>query len=202
MESVTAPTPTPILIVDGDDEFRSWVARLLTPLGRPVAEARTGEAGLEAAHSRNPCAVILEVHLGGISGYEVCRELRERFGDLLPIVFVSAERTEAYDRVSGLLLGADDYLAKPLFPDELLARMRRLLVRATAHEREPRSNLTMREREVLGLLAAGRRQAEIASQLFISEKTVATHIQHILRKIGAHSRAEAVAFAHRIGLSR
>jgi DNA-binding NarL/FixJ family response regulator len=61
--------------------------------------------------------------------------------------------------------------------------------------------LTKREREVLDLLALGLDQGEIARSLVISQKTVATHIQHVLSKLGVHSRAQAVAFAHRSGLT-
>ena len=95
---------------------------------------------------------------------------------------------------------------KPFDGDELIARVRRLLVRNSdsgrhTERRKRRSaataSLTMREREVLQLLAEGRNQADIATKLYISSKTVATHIQRILAKLGVHSRAEAVAFAHR-----
>ena len=120
----------------------------------------------------------------------------------MPIIFLSGERTEWYDRVGGLLLGADDYIVKPFAPDELVARVRTLLRRAERPVREGpvRSNLTAREFEVLRLLADGLSQADIAARLFISSKTVATHIEHILDKLEVRSRAQAVAFAYREGL--
>jgi DNA-binding response OmpR family regulator len=62
-------------------------------------------------------------------GYEICRRLRDRYGDAVPVLFVSGERTEAVDRLAGLLLGGDDYLVKPFEPDELLARVTSLLRR-------------------------------------------------------------------------
>jgi DNA-binding NarL/FixJ family response regulator len=126
-----------------------------------------------------------------------CRELRDRFGDL-PVVIVSGERTESFDRVAGLLLGAADYIVKPFDPDELVARVRRLVVRD--RPRPSATTLTGRERDVLRLLADGLDQRRIAAELFLSPKTVATHIQHILAKLGVHSRAQAVAVAHRDGL--
>ena len=86
---------------------------------------------------------------------------------------------------------------KPLDPNELLARVRRLLARSGSFAPDSRSKLTKRELEVLGLLADGLDQAEIARELFISPTTVATHIQRVLTKLGAHSRAQAVALAHR-----
>jgi DNA-binding NarL/FixJ family response regulator len=149
--------------------------------------------------------VLLNIRLPGLSGYEVCRQLRERFGQRLPLIFISGDRPEPHDRVAGLLIGADDYLAKPFLPDELLARIRRLLIRTNADEDEkeegfPASRMTRREREVLHLLAQGLNQNAIAAEFDISSKTVATHIQRILAKLGVHSRAEAVATAYRLGL--
>jgi two-component system nitrate/nitrite response regulator NarL len=166
-------------------------------MGWETLAAATGEEALAAAHRQRPDLVLLDVCLPGLTGYEVCRELRDELGDELPIVFVSGERTDSYDRVSGLLLGADDYLVKPLDPNELLARVRRLLARSSSTAPDSASMLTKRERQVLGFLADGLDQVEIAGQLFISSTTVATHIQHILGKLGAHSRAQAVALAHR-----
>jgi DNA-binding NarL/FixJ family response regulator len=191
----------PILVVDDDHDFGTFVMRLLAGLGRPVVQVITGADVLESLDGERPAAVLLDVHLPDISGYEVCRALRDRHGEQLPIMFLSGTRTEMYDRVSGLLLGADDYLAKPFAPDELVARVRRLLARSADVNGQAEYDLTARELEVLRLLAAGNPQRGIAEKLVISDKTVATHIQHILGKIGAHSRAEAVAFAHRNGLT-
>jgi DNA-binding NarL/FixJ family response regulator len=135
----------------------------------------------------------------GLSGYEVCRALREEHAQAFPVMFVSGERTESFDRVAGLTIGADDYLTKPFEADELLARLRGLLRRFDSIE-PPVSVLTKREQQVLGLLADGLDQAEIARRLVISPRTVGTHIEHILAKLGVHSRAEAVAVAYRLQL--
>ena len=140
---------------------------------------------------------MLEVALPGLCGYEVCHQLRGQFGDGLPIIFVSGDRTEPFDAVAGLLLGADDYLAKPISPDELLARVRRLDRRSIPVVPGVAAKLTRREMEVLRLLAEGHEQDEIAQELYISRKTVGTHIEHILRKLGVRSRAQAVALAYR-----
>jgi DNA-binding NarL/FixJ family response regulator len=154
-----------------------------------------------------PALVLLDVNLAEVSGYEVCRDLRDRYGGDIAIIFLSGDRTEPYDRVAGLLLGADDYIVKPFDEGELLARVRSAL----RHSAAPQENgsegdsaaeaLTNREREVLKLLARGLTQAEIAEQLFISPKTVGGHIQRILEKLDVHSRAQAVALAHEHGLA-
>ena len=188
-----------VLVVDGGAANRGLISNVLRQAGYETREAPTGEDALTSAREELPRLVVTEVNLPGISGYEVCRELREQFGDDLPIVFVSGERTESYDRVAGLIVGADDYVAMPFAPDELLARVRRLVRRAP---QSPPYRLTQREREVLALLSEGLRQAGIARRLSISEKTVAKHIEHILAKLGVHSRAEAIVVAYREPLVR
>jgi DNA-binding NarL/FixJ family response regulator len=184
------------LVADPDDAARAEVARVFEAAGYDVTQVATGEDALGAARSEAPCAVVLEVSLGAFSGYEVCRELRRSFGRELPIVFLSGVRTESYDRVAGLLVGADDYLVKPCAGDELLIRVRRLLPRSSP-ARAGAAKLTKREEEVLGLLAEGLPQGSIAERLSISSKTVGTHIEHILSKLGVHSRTQAVALAYR-----
>jgi len=85
----------------------------------------------------------------------------------------------------------------PYEAGELLARLTNLIHRSrTRHSGAPR-NLTKREREILDLMTDGLRHGEIARRLFISPKTVATHVEHILRKLGVHSSTEAVSVAYR-----
>ncbi|HEU5362724.1 MAG TPA: response regulator transcription factor [Gaiellaceae bacterium] len=191
----------PILIVDSDDGFRADVKTSLARLGYPLAEAAMGDEALRIAFEERPSLVLIEIDVPGASGLEVCRELNERYGPDLPIIFVSATRTGRLDRIGGLLVGADDYMAKPVDLDELLARVRRHLSRAIGKSRAvDAATLTRREREILGMLAAGLDQRSIARELIISPKTVATHIQRILTKIGVGSRAQAVAYAHQHGI--
>jgi len=186
-----------VLVVEDDEWYRSFLAAVLEAGGFAVRAVPTGPDGLAAARSETPALVILDVNLPGLSGYEVCRALREEHGPELPILFLSGERTESFDRVAGFLIGADDYMVKPAAEDELLARVRALVRRAPARAAAPLLGLTPRELDVLRLLAEGQRQAQIAGELVISPKTVATHIEHILAKLDVHSRAEAVALAHR-----
>ena len=196
-----------VLVVDRNAGARSQVANLVERIGYETRQAANGREALEAASQVQPALVLLEVNLNEVSGYEVCRQLRERFGDDIAIIFLSGDRTEPYDRVAGLLLGADDYIVKPFDEGELLARVRTVLRDSAASPNDVAQDdsaaetLTTREREVLKLLAGGLTQAQIAAQLFISPKTVAGHIQRVLTKLGVHSRAQAVARAHEQGLA-
>jgi DNA-binding response OmpR family regulator len=184
-----------VVVVDDDPALLILLAEVFAGGGFQVTSFCSGEEALVAARARRPAAVILDVVLPGVSGYEICRELRDLHGPGLPIIFVSGERAESYDRVAGLLIGADDYLAKPFAPDELLARVRALLRRTDfTHDHW---SLTPRELEVLQLLTDGRMQGEIAERLTISPKTVSRHIEHIHAKLGVSSRAQAVAVAFR-----
>ena len=182
-----------VLVVDDDRDLRLRVTRLLRSTGFHVQAAPNGRKAIELARAYRPAVVLLEVELPDVSGYQVCHLLRREFGGEMTIFFISAKRTENYDRDAGLLAGANDTIAKPFDSDELVAQVRRAV--------EPLNGgadvkLTRRERDVLELLSQGFGEKRIAEQLVISPKTVATHIQHILPKLGVHSRAEAVAFAH------
>lgn len=194
-----APDESTILIVDDDDQVRSTLAKLLARIGLEVRQESSGERGLAAARAQRPDLVILDVHLPDISGYELCRELRLQFGDELPIVMVSGMKTDGLDRSAGLLLGADDFVVKPVDVDDLRARVRRLLARGPRHSKPAAAphDLTHRELEVLGLLVAGNKPAQIAAELVLSPKTVSTHLQHIFAKLGVNSQGQAVAVALR-----
>lgn len=194
-----------ILIADASGPFRAFASDLVRRAGFAASEAMTAEATVAAAHEERPALVLLDVSLPDLSGFEVCRQLRDEFGDDLPIVFVSDTRVEPLDRAAGLLIGGDDYVVKPVDPDELLARIRRLIARshgghATLTPTARDAALTNREHEILQLLAEGMGSKEIAQTLVISPKTVSSHIQSVIGKLGVHSRAEAVAIAYREGL--
>lgn len=197
----------PILVADGDRATRRAILELLRRIGYETKEAKTGPEALDLATRQKPALAILEVNLEEVSGYQVCRELRDSFGSDISVIFLSGQRTTPSDRVAGLLVGADDYIVKPFDSDEFLARVRAALRRVPVTSNNSTdapsavdASLTTREREVLQLLARGHSQPEIASALVISPKTVGGHIQRILTKLGVHSRAQAVAIAHQQGL--
>jgi DNA-binding NarL/FixJ family response regulator len=194
---------TGVLVVDDDRDFRSLLSCLLASASMDAIEAGDAEEALEAARTRRPDAAILDVALPGVSGYGLCRELRDVFGPDLPVLFVSGTRTDPIDRAAGMLVGGDDYLVKPIDPDELLARLRRLLERSRSWSKKPSSvDLSEREIQVLQLVAEGLPPAEVAERLVISPKTVSSHMQRILTKLDVHTRAQAVAVAYEAGLIR
>ena len=197
-----------ILIVDSDDASRLTAVQVAVRLGYDARPTPTGDELLERLGHDRPALAIVEVELPGhANGLEVMRQLHDEFGGDLPVILVSAVRVDAFDRAAGLMLGADDYLSKPLDGGELLARVKRSLRRSAPVRRNgngnghrDEANLSPRERQILALLAEGRTQGQIATALVISSKTVATHIQHILSKLGVQSRAQAVAVAFQRGL--
>lgn len=139
------PTPTPderraVLVVDDDTALCEMLVRYLEPEGFRVETAHDGNEGLIRARSGEFRLVILDVMLPGIDGFEVLRNLRR--ASTVPVLMLTA-RGDDVDRIVGLEVGADDYLAKPFNPRELLARMRAILRRATGPAAIPRG-LTVR----------------------------------------------------------
>jgi DNA-binding NarL/FixJ family response regulator len=195
--------PGPVLVVDRDVDFRRQASKVLETAGYRTRHATDAPSAVAAARKERPELAIVEVVMPDVSGYEICRELRDLLGEGLPVILVSGERTDPIDQAAGLLIGADDYLVKPIPHGELLAHVRARIRRATLGA-EPQatvvSDLTKRELEVLRLLADGLEQGEIAKQLVISTKTVSTHTQNIFRKLGVRNRAQAVAAAYQLEL--
>jgi len=116
-----------LLLVEDEPALRTGLVDLLQSEGYRVTVAVDGPKGLERAIEEDQDAVILDVMLPGLSGFDVCAELRRR-GRRLPVLMLTA-RSQVADRVAGLDSGADDYLVKPFAPAELLARLRALLRR-------------------------------------------------------------------------
>lgn len=117
-----------ILIIEDDEAILKFLRRGLAYEGYQVDTASDGQTGLILARDTSPDLVILDLMLPGIDGLEVCRRLRT--GGPLPILILTA-KDSVNDRIIGLDLGADDYMVKPFNLDELLARIRALLRRAS-----------------------------------------------------------------------
>jgi DNA-binding response OmpR family regulator len=204
------------LIIDDDARLYELLAGYLGQNGFTVAGAADGRKGLAALEAGAYDVVLLDVMMPGMDGVEVCRRIRERSS--IPIVMLTAKGDET-DRVVGLELGADDYVAKPFSPRELLARLRAVLRRArpeAAGERlragdvsidvgarvasrggEP-IELTGLEFDLLVALARrpGRvipREALLAEagrgDVSVGERTVDVHVSHLRQKLGDDPRA-------------
>src|SRR5258705_4854099 len=118
-----------ILVVEDEPDIRKLVNYNLAQERFRVLEAEDGEQGLKIVQRDKPDLVILDLMLPGLSGMELCKILRERSEtERLPVLMLTAKAGEA-DRIVGLEMGADDYLAKPFSPRELVARVRAILRR-------------------------------------------------------------------------
>ena len=184
-----------VLVIDDDAVICELVASTLTEHGFATRRASDAREALYLIQREVPDVALIDVHLPDVSGYQLCRRFRDDYGDSLGIILISGERKESMDRAAGLLLGADDYIVKPFVLDELLARVQRLAKRSRPIARTVVAGLTRRELEILRLLACGMDHVEIARDLVIAAKTVEKHIEHILLKLGVHSRAQAIALA-------
>ena len=127
-------TPARILVVDDEPSITEFVSYNLRKEGYAVSIAADGDEALSLAKAEPFDLVVLDVMLPGIDGYEVCRRLRAESS--VPVLFLSARDTEL-DKVVGLEIGGDDYLAKPFGVRELQARVKALLRRAPSGAREP-----------------------------------------------------------------
>lgn len=140
-----------ILVVDDEPELRRMLRRYLETDGFDVAEVTDGEQALSRIRRAPPDLMVLDVGLPGMDGFSVLRETR-KLSDV-PVIMLTA-RTEEVDRVVGLTVGADDYVAKPFSPRELVARIRAVLRRGT---REPAESVDVLGFQGISLDLAGRR---------------------------------------------
>jgi DNA-binding response OmpR family regulator len=120
---------TKILLIEDDEALRTATAAFLESEGFHIAAAEDGKKGLETALKGTADLIVLDVMLPSMSGLEICRSLREK-GIASPIIMVTGQKIDEVDRVTGLELGADDYLLKPFGQRELLARIHAVLRRA------------------------------------------------------------------------
>ncbi len=118
----------PVLVVDDDPKIVGLVGAYLDRAGYRVITAADGEQALKLVHDENPCLIVLDVMLPGVDGLVLARHLRDS-NQTVPILMMSA-RGRVDDRIRGLVEGADDYLAKPFSPAELVVRVNALLRRS------------------------------------------------------------------------
>src|SRR5208283_396295 len=134
----SADSLVPILIVDDDVKLCRLIREYLEPLGYAVTAAHTGPEGLDAAVREQFSAVILDVMLPGMNGFDVLRNLRAKSN--VPVLMLTG-RGEEPDRIVGLELGADDYLPKTFSTRELLARLRAVMRRSTLASVKPEERM-------------------------------------------------------------
>lgn len=134
MSNHTEPDVAPhrILLIDDDRKLCRLISDYLAPMGYHVSTAHTGTDGLQAALTETWDAILLDMMLPGIDGFEVLKRIRKE--NDVPILMLTA-LSEEPDRIVGLELGADDYLPKTLSPREMLARLRAVTRRAARRER-------------------------------------------------------------------
>jgi DNA-binding NarL/FixJ family response regulator len=172
-----------------------------------VAEASTAQEGLERFRQHRPDVTLMDLRLPDMSGVDAMAAIRTEFPDARIIVLTTFEGDVEIQRA--LEAGARGYLLKSMPPKELLEGIRqvhagkkRIPPEIVAHLAEHLSDetLTSREVEVLREVAGGNRNRDIAERLFISEETVKVHVKHVMEKLGASDRTEAVAIAIRRGI--
>jgi DNA-binding NarL/FixJ family response regulator len=201
-----------VLIADDHGLFRQGLRKLLETEGyEVVAEAASGDEALTSVAAHPGCVLLLDISMPGMSGLEVARRLGER-GDDVKVVMLSA-REDRDALFSAISAGAKGYVAKDAEPDQLFAAIdlvvkggtvlstgvaanlgegiRQLDYAPGAYEQR-RLELTDRELEILRMLATPRSPAQIASELFLSKKTVQNHVSAIYRKLSVRSRSEAI----------
>lgn len=127
---------TKVLIVDDEVETLKLVGLMLQRRGYEIVAARSGAQALEKAQTENPDLVILDIMMPDMDGYEVCSRLRDSpaMADLPIIMFTAKTRVD--DKVAGFQAGADDYLTKPVHPDELVSRVEAVLLRSARRKTE------------------------------------------------------------------
>lgn len=211
--------PIRLAVVDDHALFRAGLISLLNDMPGfiIVGEAGDGLQALELIRTKHPDVLLLDVNMPGMSGVETVRAIKNfPAADQCKILMLTISKSEE-DLLGAITAGADGYLLKSAEPDELSKaitlvhqglsvlspQVTRHVLRAAisgdaAHITE--NMLSSREMEVLVCLAQGKTTAQIAKELFISENTVKTHVRHILEKLEASNRAEAVSKATQMGL--
>jgi DNA-binding NarL/FixJ family response regulator len=194
------------LIVDDHEVVREGLRLSLSraPHIRVIGEAADGEAAVELAERRKPNVVIMDVRMPGMDGLEATKLLTERVPESAVLIFTAYSERSLLTR--GLDSGAKGYVPKEAPHETLLRAIEKVatgegyvdpaLMPAFLSGKDD-DTLTGREREILQLLADGMSNADVATKLFISQETVKSHVRHILAKLEADTRTQAVAIALR-----
>jgi DNA-binding NarL/FixJ family response regulator len=192
-----------ILVIEDEPEMRRNIATILRLEGFASIAAENGRAGVEAAMKEKPDLILCDVMMPELDGYGVIEELHNDPSTMnIPFIFLTA-KGERNDVRSGMNLGADDYLTKPIDKNELVRAIQTRLSRAEQLARrnfkpnfdsaEPltKLGLTPRVAEVLLWVAQGKTNGDIAQILGISESTVKKHLLEIFEKLGVETRSAA-----------
>jgi DNA-binding NarL/FixJ family response regulator len=204
-----------LVVVDDHSLFRAGLISLLSemPDFQVVGEANDGASALDLVRRIKPDIVLLDINMPGMSGVETVRELHN--SETAKVIMLTISKSDE-DLFGAIAAGADGYLLKNAEPEELRKaillvnqgmsvlspQVTRQILRAVNTEQVgySDSSLSHREMEVLACLAEGLTTAQIAGELYISENTVKTHVRHILEKLEASNRAEAVSKAMQMGI--
>ena len=198
-----------ILSVDDHPLLREGVAALVANQSDMtlVAEASNGREAIEQFRIHRPDVTLMDLRLPDMSGIDVMIAIRTEFPEARIIMLTTFEGDVEIQRA--LRAGARGYLLKSMPPKELVEVVRQVYagkmrippeVVSQLAEHMGEEALTERETEVLQHIAGGNRNRDIAEQLFISEETVKVHIRHIMEKLGASDRTQAVAIGVRRGI--
>ena len=203
-----------ILVIEDEPEMRRNITMLLRYYDYEPVAAANGREGVEAARREKPDLILCDVMMPELDGYGVLQALQSDASlARLPFIFLTA-KGEKHDLRSGMDLGADDYLTKPVANAELVgaieARLRRAERQATREfnpdfsSSEPllKLGLTPRAAEALLWLAQGKTNADIATILGITESTVKKHVQEMFEKLGVETRGAASVRALEVLSSR
>ena len=209
LTKVKEPAKIRVLIVDDHPIMRFGIAAIIeaTPDMTTVAQAGSGEEAVELFDAHLPDITLMDLRLPGMSGVEAIRTLIARHKDAKFVVLTTYEGDE--DIHQALEAGARSYIIKGMPHDALINALRRVYtggrflpapVSRALSSRTPNSDLSAREREVLKLIANGKSNKEIASDLGIAESTVKCHVSVILMRLTVSDRTQAVVTALQRGL--
>jgi len=204
---VTNESPV-IYIVDDDPSMRKFLRRLVSLSGLQSETFTSAEEFLHSVHPDTPGCLLLDVMMPGLSGLDLQREL-SRAGLHMPIIIITGHGDIPMS-VQAMKAGAVSFLTKPLQNQELLDAIQEAasLARAARNRQQELSSLrqhyellTPRERQVFALVTTGGLNRQIAEELGISERTVKAHRKQVVKKMAAHSVAELVRIAERLGVT-